>query len=344
MKRSVKLISIILAIVLTALAVSGCKLSFEDEEENNSQTETESDVESLSTRKAKISIIQYMNYTSLNECCEGVRKSLDEAGYEYDVTVGSDISAESDCEEKAKDIAVNGGYDMIITIGTPASISVYSSVSAASRIPVIFCAVTDPLGANLVLSESTPTNNCTGISSAFDVKKQLDMINTFQPSITKLGVVYTKGEQNSESQLKILKEEAKKLNINVYDEAVSIPTEMADAADELFKTVDAITFLADNMTCANSWNIINRGIVSYKPVYGVTADQIKDGCMAGYCFDFKAMGTEAGKTASEVLRGQSAANTPIIKFTADKLYVNRKTVDDLYFAVPEIYSDAEYIQ
>lgn len=347
MKRFLKFASVFLAAFLIFVsAMCGCQLSFEDETEQESEAAAESEgmTENLSTRKAKVSIIQFMDYSSLNECCEGVKKSLDEANVEYEVTVGSENSAESDCEEAAQNIAINGGYDLIVTIGTPASVAVYSSISTSSKIPVVFCAVTDPVGAKLVESEQTPVNKCTGVSAQFDIKEQLNMINTFQPYITKLGVIYTKDEQNTEEQLKILKEEAEKLDIEIFDTAVSDPSELSGAADDLLSEVDAITLLPDNMVAANSWNIVNRGIVAEKPIYGVNLSQVREGCLAGYCFDFEEMGKEAGKTAAAVLRGQSAADTPVLKISDSTLYVNSDILEKLEMEIPEKYSSAEKVK
>ncbi len=345
MKKQLKFISVVLSFLLLFVSVtSGCKMSFDEDEIVSESIQQESKPENLSTRKAKVSIIQYMNYTALNECCDGIKQSLDEAGIAYDVNIGSDNSPEQDCEEVAQNIVINGGYDLVITIGTPAAAVVYPSISTASRIPVIFCAVTDPVGADLVVSNQSPTNNCTGVSTAFDIKEQLNMINTFQPTITKLGVIYTVDEPNTEKQLKALKSEAKKMGITVYEGAVEDPSELTPTAAEMVPEVDAITLLPDNMVSANSWNIVNQAILGNKPVYGVTLTEIKEGCIAGYCYDFTALGKKAGETAASVLRGQSAANTPVEVVSECTLYVNEDVVEQLYIDVPQSYSDSKRVK
>lgn len=345
MKKCLKTFVVIIAFAVFLTSVmTGCKMSFDDEDTESEEIGQESKAENLSTRKAKVSVIQYMNYTALNECCDGIKQSLENADIEYEINVGSDSSPEQDCEEIAQNIAINGGYDLVITIGTPSSISVYSSISTASKIPVIFCAVTDPVGANLVVSNQTPTNNCTGISTAFDIKEQLNMINTFQPSITKLGVIYTKDEQNTAQQVKTLKSEAKKLNITIYEGAVESSSELKEVAAEMVPEVDAITLLPDNMVSANSWDIVNQAIIGNKPVYGVTQSEVKEGCIAGYCYDFTELGRKTGETAAAVLRGQSAANTPVEIVSDCTLYVNTDVVENLYIDIPESYSNAEKVK
>lgn len=345
MKNRLNIFSLVLVLaLLLTTVISGCKMSFDDEEAESEAVQQESKAENLSTRKAKISIIQYMNYTALNECCDGIKQSLDAANIEYDVTVGSNSSPEQDCEEAAQNIVINGGYDLVITIGTPASVSVYSYISTASKIPVVFCAVTDPVGSELVLSNQNPTNNCTGVSTAFDIKEQLNMINTFQPYITKLGVIYTKDEPNTEQQLNALKNEAKKLGITIYAAAVENPSEMTEAAAKIVPEVDAITLLPDNMVSANSWNIVNQAIIGNKPVYGVTLTEVNEGCLAGYCYDFTELGRKTGEMAVTVLRGQSAANTPVELVSDCTLYVNSDVLEDLDIDIPDEYSNAKKVK
>ncbi len=343
MKKFIRFISVFTMLTLLVCFVfSGCGLSSETADTDTASQE-ESQAENLSTRKAKVSIIQYASYSSLNECCEGIKKSLDEAGIEYDVNIGSEASAEEDCQDFAEGIAISGGYDLVITIGTPASVSAYSSISASSRTPVIFCAVTDPVGANLVLSNEKPTNNCTGVSSAFNITEQLNMINTFQPSITKLGVIYTKSEDNTTAQLATLKEEAEKLGIKIYDVGVDDPTEIASAAAGIVPEVEAITLLPDNMLAMNSWDVVNQAIIGEIPVYGVNLSQVKEGCLAGYCFDFEALGKKTGDMALSVLRGQSAAETPVTVVSDCTLYVNSDMLEDLEMEIPEEYKNAQTV-
>ena len=339
-----KLLCLLAAALLIICDVAGCKLSFEEDEVQSTVSEQEKTEKNKYARKAKVAVIQYMNNPALNDCCEGVKKSLENTDFEFEVFVGSEESPEQDCEQTAQDIVINGGYDLAVTIGTPASVSAYSYISSSTRIPVVFCAVTDPVGAGLVVSNEQPVNNCTGVASAFDIKAQINMINDFQPSITKLGVIYSANEQNTRKQIKDLKSEAKKLNINVYAAAVDSPADYAQAAAEIVPEVEAITLLPDNMASVHAWDIINQAIIGNKPVYGVTLSEVKEGCVAGYCYDFKKLGEKAGDTAVSVLRGQSAADTPVEVVRDCTLYVNKDAANQLYIEVPQGYTDVQMVE
>ncbi len=329
-------------LLILTLILSGCslQLSFEDSDTDVTEVNSEEAGGGSPTIDAAVSIIQYMDHTSLNECCDGVKNVLDGAGIAYDVTVGGKNTEREDCEEKARDLAINSKSDLIICIGTQCAESVVPIISSADRTPVVFCAVTDPLGAGLVENINAPGSNCTGVATAFNISEQLNMINTFQPSITKLGVIYTQSEQNTEEQLKTLKKEAKKLGITVYEAAVDDPSQLSSISSELMRKVEAVTLLPDNMIAANSWNITNKSIVEKVPLYGVTLAQVKEGCTAGYCYDFSLIGRKAGEQAVSIIRGESASDMPVIMERECSLYVNTDRLKDLEMEIPDEYKAA----
>ena len=171
MKKSIKFSAIILALIIMAISVfSGCG--------NGEQA------------AKKIGIIQFMPHSSLDNCCQGIKNILDKNNIAYEVQIGSSTSPTEDCQSYAARMASDGQYDMIIAIATPAATAAYSAVrNASSDIPVIFCAVSDPVAAKLVESTDKPGNNCTGTSDAFDIPSQVKMIKAFQPDLAKLGVI-----------------------------------------------------------------------------------------------------------------------------------------------------------
>ena len=336
-KLRIKAVLLAAAVMLSALCSCSMKLSVDEPEEAAEEEAVSQPDESCLMSGTTVSIIQYIDYSSLNECCEGVKKALDAAGVGYEVTVGQEPDAAEECGQKARDIVTNGSCDLVIAIGTPCAESVFPIISSAAGVPVVFCAVTDPVGAGLVQSAAEPGVNCTGVATAFNINEQLNMINTFQPSITRLGVIYTSSEQNAQVQLKGLRKASEKLGITVFAEPVDSPAEMSEKAQELMGKVEAVVILPDNMTSKNSWNITSRTIAGEMPLYGVNLTQVKEGALAGYCYDFEALGEKAGRQAAEILHGESAADTPVIMENECKLYVNKDRLKDLNMTIPDEY-------
>lgn len=324
MKNLKKLLSIVLSVVLIAVAFVGCSAS------DNSKNE-----EGKSDSAKKVAILQYMPHSSLDNCTQGVKNALDKAGIAYDVQTGSSGSADADCQSYAQQM-VAGGYDLVIAVATPAAASAYSAVqNASSSMPVIFCAVSDPVAAGLVESMETPGKNCTGTADAIDIKGQVKLIKSLQPDIKSLGVIYTTSESNSLSQLKILEKECKANGIELKAMGISEASELASTAVTLVPSVDAITNLTDNNVVDNMSVVLEQADAAGIPVYGSEIEQVNKGCLASASIDYVALGEKTGEMAVEVLNGKDASSYSAVTVTDSFLVVNTDVAKKLKITLPD---------
>lgn len=329
MKIAKKLLAVLLAVVLIAAAFAGCSASGKN---------------SGGSTSGKVAILQYMPHSSLDNCTQGVKNALDSAGIEYDVQVGSSGSADSDCQSYAEQMASSGNYSAIIAVATPAAVSAYSAVrNASSNIPVIFCAVSDPVAAGLVNSVDEPGNNCTGTSDAIDIAGQVKLIKTLQPNIKNLGVIYTTTEANSISQLAILKAECDANGINLVQKGINEASELQAVSVSLVSEVDAITNLTDNNVVDNMSVVLEQANQKGIPIYGSEIEQVKKGCIASASIDYVALGEKTGNIAVDVLGGKSAATYPVVNVSDSFLVVNPDVASSLGIIIPAELNDAQKV-
>lgn len=325
-----KFLSVLLSALLLVSLFAGCSSG-----ENDGATSGESSY--------KVAILQYMTHSSLDNCTQGVKNALDAAGISYDVQIGSSGSADADCQSYAAQM-VAGDYDMIIAVATPAALAAYSAVqSASSSIPVIFCAVSDPVSAGLVQSMDAPGNNCTGTADSFDVAGQVEIIRQLQPDLTRLGVIYTTSESNSLSQLERLKEQCSSLGITVVDRGITEASELASVSASLVTEVDAITNLTDNNVVENMSVVLEQANAAGIPVYGSEIEQVKKGCLASASIDYVALGERTGQIAVDVLGGQSAATYPVVTVEDSFKVLNTDVATQLGITVPDSLSDVQKV-
>lgn len=329
MKIAKKLLAVLLAVVLIAAAFAGCSASGKN---------------SGGSTSGKVAILQYMPHSSLDNCTQGVKNALDSAGIEYDVQVGSSGSADSDCQSYAEQMASSGNYSAIIAVATPAAVSAYSAVrNASSNIPVIFCAVSDPVSAGLVNSVDEPGNNCTGTSDAIDIAGQVKLIKTLQPNIKNLGVIYTTTEANSISQLATLKAECDANGINLVQKGINEASELQAVSVSLVSEVDAITNLTDNNVVDNMGVVLEQANQKGIPIYGSEIEQVKKGCVASASIDYVALGEKTGNIAVDVLGGKSAATYPVVTVSDSFLVVNPDVASSLGITIPAELNDAQKV-
>ncbi len=330
MKLTKKLLALMLSVLFVVCAFAGCS-SADSDKENSTQSST-----GAAEPVSKVAILQYMPHSSLDNCTQGVKNALDKAGIAYDVQIGSSGSADADCQSYAQQMA-SSDYDAIIAVATPAAMSAYSAVqSASSDIPVIFCAVSDPVAAGLVESMEAPGNNCTGTADAIDIEGQVDLIMQLQPDIKSLGVLYTTSEANSISQLKTLQAECDKAGITLEAQGISEAAELASAAVSLVSKVDAITNLTDNNVVDNMGVVLEQAEAAGIPVYGSEIEQVKKGCLASASIDYVALGEKTGDMCADILKnGKSAKTYPAVTVTDSFLVANTDIAKKLNITIPE---------
>ena len=258
MKKAYKIFALVLSVVMIVCALSSCS----GKSENSA-----SDVKSTD-KTLKIGVIQYMSHPSLDNCYQGIKEALDASGlnFEIDYQIGSSASADSDCASFAKNM-VASEVDMIFAIATPAAKAAYSATDDTD-IPVIFCAVNNPVAAKLVQTADEPGDKCNGTSDVLDLEAQVNMIKAMQSDVKKIGILYTSSEDNSIANLARFKEICDAKGIEVVPSAVQNASDIPSAADELASKVDCINNFTDN-NVVNNLSVVLSAADKYKiPVYG----------------------------------------------------------------------------
>ena len=292
----------------------------------------------------KIGIIQYMSHPSLDNCYNGIISALENSGIEYtvDYQTGSSSSADADCTNFAKNM-VAANYDMIIAIATPAAKAAFAATDD-TEIPVIFCAVSDPIAAGLVESMEAPGYICTGTSDVLDLEAQVAIIKAMQPDVKSIGILYTSSEDNSITNLKNFKSVCYKENIEVVATAVQGASDIPSAAEELASKVDCINNFTDNNVVNNLSVVLSAADKYGIPVYGSEEEQVVNGCLASVSIDYVALGKVTGEMAVEVLNGADASAMPVKTITEATPIINSSVLKKLGLSIPEGYSEVKTIE
>lgn len=321
-----KIIAVMLAVIMM-LAFAGCG---ETQNKKNSVL--------------KIGIIQYMSHPSLDNCYNGVISALESSGLQYtvDYQIGSGNSADSDCTNFAKNM-VAANYDMIIAIATPAAKSAFAATDD-TEIPVIFCAVSDPVAAGLVESMDAPGYLCTGTSDVLDLEAQVALIKAMQPEVKSIGILYTSSEDNSITNLKNFKAICDKEGIEVVATAVQGASDIPSAAEELASKVDCINNFTDN-NVVNNLSVVLTAADKYGiPVYGSEEEQVINGCLASVSIDYVALGRVTGEMAVSVLKGEDASTMAVKTITEATPVINSSVLKKLGLSTPEGYSEVKTVE
>ena len=320
-----KLLALTLALLLCASLFVGCS-------------------EKATDGKFTVGVIQYVSHPSLDNCYEGVEKALIDAfgaDIVIDRQIGSDSSPDSDCATYASQFAAKN-YDLIIPIATPAAMSAFAAAEDKD-IPVVFCAVSDPVAAGLVESMEAPGYNASGTSDILDMDAQVSLIRAIQGDVKTIGVLYTTSEANSISQLANLKKAASAYGIEVVSQGIQNDADIPAAAASLASRVDCINNFTDNKVVNNLSVLLNAANSESIPVYGSEIEQVKNGCLASVSIDYVALGYMTGEMAVRALNGEKLATMSVETTSEGTPVVNEEVLASFNFALPEGYDNIEKV-
>jgi putative ABC transport system substrate-binding protein len=223
------------------------------------------------------------------------------------------------------------GLDLILGVATPTTQAV---VKADQTTPIVFTAVTDPVGAGLVTDPEAPSGNVTGVSDMLPVEPHLELIKAIVPDVKTVGVVYNAGESNSVFLIEAEKEAAAAMGIEIVEATAGNSSEVQAAAESLVGRVDAISVLTDNTAVSALESIIKVGEQNGIPVIAGDTDSVKRGAVAAYAFDYEDLGKQAGYQAAAILSGTPIKDIPVEYAESLQLSVNEKAAAAMGVTLP----------
>ena len=279
-----------------------------------------------------IGINQLAQHGSLDNCREGFIEGLKEAG----LVEGEDFKIEYQNASGDPSIIkqISAGFSaknvaMMVGIATNSAVSCF--VAAEDKnIPVVFIAVSDPVGAKLT------EGNVTGISDLLPVTAQLELIRKMQPDAKKIGIIYTLSEPNSVATIELYKNSAADYGFELEIVGITEQSQVTQAVDTIIaKGVDCFTNLTDNTVVEVLPAILEKTDEAGIPVYGSEIEQVELGCVGSAGIDYIELGKTAGKMAAKILKGEAKASDMPYETVKDfSYYVNSKAAERFGITIP----------
>lgn len=283
----------------------------------------------------KVGIVQYVDDASLNQIEENIESELDKVGQEKGVTFDySDYTyngqADGTVLQQIASELISDKVDVIIPIATPTA-QIMQSATEENKIPVVFAAVSDPVGAKLVASMDAPGANITGTSDALNTEAIMNLILAAQPDVKKVGLLYSTSEDASTQPIADAKAFLDGKGI-VYDPKTGTNNdEVSSAADALIADgVDAVFTPTDNTIMTAELAIYEKLAEAGIPHYCGADSFALNGAFVGYGVDYANLGKETADMAADLLlNGSDPASTPVKTFDNGIVTVNTETAKTL---------------
>ncbi len=317
MKTMKKLIALILTLALVCAAVvslaEGEKKSF------------------------KIGICNLVDDASLNQIIANIRDRLGEIeGVEFDIEEDN-CNLDFSVLEQILSNFIADEKDLIVAVATPVA-GMAKTMTEDNKIPVVFAAVSDPVGSNLVESLEAPGGNITGSSDYLDTNAVMNLIFAANPDAKNVALLYNSAEDASAAPIAAAKEFLTAKGVNFKEYTGSNITEVSQAVDAIVADgMDAVFTPTDNTIMAAELSIYEKLADAKIPHYTGADSFALNGAFVGYGVDYANLGRETADLVVEILvNGKNPGETPVKTFDNGTATVNTETCEAIGFNYDEI--------
>jgi putative ABC transport system substrate-binding protein len=291
----------------------------------------------------RIGIAKIVQHEALDACEKGIVDALAARGVNavFDhQNANGDMNTAAQIANKFKSDKVA----VAVGIATPVAVALANTIK---DVPVVFSAVTDPVGANLVTTLSRGEGNVTGLSDAIPTGDHIALFKEIA-GIRTLGYIYTSSEANSISALALVEEACKAQGIGLVTQAISTSAELRQAAEAIVNRVDGIYLTTDNTVYSALSALVQVFNAAGKPIFsGDVTGALTGGCMIASGFNYYKAGLATGNMVADILAGKKPGEIPV-KFLTDPsesdLLFDLDAAKTCGIAIPDRYlSMANYI-
>lgn len=323
-----KIFAFVLSIIMAAACMAACSPS-------NSAPASDADGKTV-----KVGICNYVDDASLNQIVENIQARLKEIGGEKGVAF--DVSYDN-CNADANLLTqiisnfIADDVDIMIGVATPVAMAMQAATED-NGIPVVFAAVSDPVGAGLVESMEAPGSNVTGTSDYLDTAAVMQLITAADPDVKNIALLYDIGQDSSTAAIAHAKEYLDANGIAYGEYTGTTVDEVTLAVQALIADgVDAVFTPTDNTIMKSELSIYEMLQEAGIPHYTGADSFALNGAFLGYGVDYAALGVEtASMAASIALDGAKPAETAVKTFDNGCATINTETCERLGFNYDEI--------
>ena len=293
-----------------------------------------------------IGLCNYVDDASLNQIVDNIQTRLAEIGEEKGVEFNvlyDNCNADASVMEQIISDYLADKVDLMIGVATPVAMRMQTATED-SQTPVVFSAVSDPVGAGLVESLEAPGANVTGTSDYLDTDAIMNLIFALDPDAETIGLLYDQGQDSSAAPIEKAKEYLDNKGVKYIERTGTTTDEVMLAADALVADkVDAVFTPTDNTIMTAELAIYETFAKAGIPQYTGADSFALNGAFLGYGVDYANLGVETANMAAQILlEGADPASTPVMTFDNGTAAINTDICAELgydYADVEEAFTD-----
>jgi len=264
---------------------------------------------------------------------------LEELGYQESKNIVIERRFASGSEERLKEFAeelVQQRVNVIVTVGTPAG---FAAKRATNTIPIVFGAISDPVGTGLVASLARPGGNATGNSlMAPDLSaKRLEILRTLSPRMARFAILWDSSNPGMAERVHETKVAADQSHVLLHTVGPRNLDELEAAFAELVRQrPDALLVTTEAFTRQHLGRIVDFANTNKYPTMFEDSSFVDAGGLMSYGPNYQEIFRTAAVFVGKIIKGAKPAELPIEQPTKFELVINLKTAKMLGIEVPPV--------
>jgi len=224
--------------------------------------------------------------------------------------------------------------DVIVTVATPLTLA---AKQATSVIPIVFVAVSDPVGTGLVASLARPGGNITGLANQISdtAGKKLEFLREVVSDLRRLAIMANVGNPASVLEMGEAQAAARKLGLEVTTSEIRRIDDIAPALEALRQRADALYLCPDPLMGTNRTRINILAVGARLPTMHAVREYVEAGGLISYGPDMRDQFRRVADIVDKILRGAKPADIPVEQPTKFALVINLTTAKALGLKIPE---------
>ena len=261
---------------------------------------------------------------------------LRELGWIEGRTVAIEVRWAEGRRERVAEIAaefVQLKVDVIVTSATPPTLA---AKQATAVIPIVFAAVSDPVGPGLVASLARPGGNVTGLANQTSdtAGKKLELLREAVPGLRRLAIMANVGNPASVLEMGEVQATARTLGLEVTTSEIRRAEDIAPAFEALKDRADALYLGPDPLMNTNRTRVNILAVGARLPTMQGAREYVEAGGLMSYGPNFADQFRRVADFVDRILRGTKPADIPVEQPTKFDLVINLTTAKALRLEVP----------
>ncbi len=265
-------------------------------------------------------------------------RGLKEGGYVEGANLAVEYRWAEGHDDRLPELAADLARRQVKLItGVNSTATVRAAKAATATIPIVFDIGGEPVINRLVPSLNRPSGNVTGVSAMNNElgPKRLGLLHDLLPNASNMAVLVNPENPNAESDANALQAAASPIGLTMN----VLPARNEREIDAFFATlvrqhVAGFLTTPDPLLTSHLQQIVVLANYHKIPAIYVSRFYTDSGGLISYAADLLDMWRQAGVYVSRILKGEKAADLPILQPTKFQLVINLKTAKALGLDIP----------